>query len=108
MVINQTVYTKKFDLTFNAYIVDKEWSDDVHGTDNDGHREEVEFYITIQQLAEYLNEDYVNWQSPQQVVYLQAIYDSWNIECYEDLFEDEDFLEYMYERYGWKQSYYGK
>lgn len=107
MVIKQQVYTLRFNLTANVYVVDKEFDDDRHGPDSDGHVEQVEFYITIQQLAEYLNKDFPTYEIAYQVTYLQAVYDSWNVEAYDTLFEDEDFLQYMYDMYGYNQSYGG-
>ena len=105
MVIKQLVYNKRFDLTAKVYVADVEWSDDRHGSDSDGHIEQVKFYITIQQLAQFLNDSFSTWEVSYQLVYLQAIYDSWNLDCYDSLFQDEDFVEFMYQEYGHKQSY---
>jgi hypothetical protein len=104
MVIKQAVYTKRFDLKTQVFITTTEWSSDRHGSDSDGYKKDVEFYITIQQLALYLNEDFKDWEVATQVTYLQAIYDNWSIDLYDLLFEDKEFLYFMYQDYGHNQS----
>jgi hypothetical protein len=104
MVIKQAVYTKRFELKTQVIVTTTEWSTDQHGSDSEGYKKDVEFYITIQQLALYLNEDYKDWEVAQQLTYIQCIYDNWSIDLYDALFEDEDFLHFMYEDYGYNQS----
>jgi hypothetical protein len=85
MVIKKEVFNLKFDLTIKQ---------------ND---EETNFFITSKQLAAYLNDQFYNWEVAQQLIYLQGIYDIWSIDCFDSLFEDDDFLAYMFQLYGWNQ-----
>jgi hypothetical protein len=104
MVIKNEVYTKKFELSAPYFVIDTEFDDGKGGTDTSGHTETGKFFITIQQLAAWLNDSYSTWDVAFQVTYLQAIYGSWNYDCYDSLFEEEEFLHYMYQQYGWNQK----
>ena len=104
MVIKEQVYNKKFELSAPYYVIDSEFDDGKGGTDTSGHTETVKFFITIQQLAAYLNDSYSTWDVAFQVTYLQAIFDNWSIDLYDGLFQDQDFVYLMYQDYGHNQS----
>jgi hypothetical protein len=93
-----------FDLTSDVYTITSEWEEAGGGTDTDGTTEPVEFYITLVQLARYFSDSFNTLSSQQQQSYLQGLYDAFLNECFDSLFDDEDFQDYMYEQYGHTQT----